>query len=61
LFTAATLYGGWLVFKPSLEAGDVFFRGQSKYMLQLFVAYLAAICFLGFLVVFVRWRQGNGR
>jgi cytochrome b subunit of formate dehydrogenase len=52
---------GWVVFKPSVEAGDVFFRGQSKYMLQLYVAYLIAVCFLGFLVVFVRWRQENGR
>jgi hypothetical protein len=59
LFTAATLYGGWLMFKPSIEAGDVFFKGQSEYMLRLFVAYVAAICSLAALATVVVWRRGR--
>jgi cytochrome b subunit of formate dehydrogenase len=52
---------GWIVFKPAVEGADVFFEGGERKVLQLYVAYLAAICFLGFLVVFVRWRQENDR
>jgi len=61
LFAVATLYGGWVVFKPSLEAGDVFFKGGGVAMLQLYVVYLIAICFIGFLVVFLKWRWENDR
>jgi hypothetical protein len=59
LFTVATLYGGWLVFKPSLEAGDVFFPGQSKYMFQLWVAYVLAIASLTAIALVVVWRRGR--
>jgi hypothetical protein len=48
---------GWVVFKPSIEAGDVFFKGQSKSMLQLFVAYVLAICSLAALATVVVWRR----
>jgi len=59
LFTVAVLYGGWVVFKPSLEAGDVFFKGQSEYMFRLFVAYVATICSLAALAAVVVWRRGR--
>jgi hypothetical protein len=57
LFTVATLYGGWVVFKPSLEAGDVFYPNQSKSMLQLWVAFVVAICSLAALATVVVWRR----
>jgi len=57
LFTVAVLYGGWVVFKPSLEAGDVFYPGQSKSMLQLYVAYVIAVCAVAFIAAVVVWRQ----
>jgi len=59
LFAVATLYGGWVVFKPSLEAGDVFFPGQSKSMLQLWVAYVLAIASLAAIACVVVWRQSR--
>ena len=57
LFIAATLYGGWLVLKPSIEAGDMFFPDQSKYMFRLWVAFVVAICSLAALAAVVVWRQ----
>ena len=57
LFTVATLYGGWVVFKPSLEAGDVFFPGESKSMFQLWVAFVLAIASLAAIACIVVWRQ----
>jgi hypothetical protein len=47
------------MFKPSIEAGDVFFKGQSEYMLRLFVAYVTAICSLAALAAVVVWRRGR--
>jgi hypothetical protein len=60
LFAVATLYGGWLVLQPSIEAGDVFFKGQSKYMLLLFIAYVLVICSLATLAAVVVWRRRGG-
>jgi Na+/phosphate symporter len=60
LLALALIYGGWFVFKSSLEAGDVFFKGQSKSMLQLFVAYVLAICSLATIACIVVWRQSRG-
>jgi len=57
LFAVATLYGGWVVFEPSLEAEDAFYPNQSKYMLQLWVAYVLAICSLATIACIVVWRQ----
>jgi TRAP-type C4-dicarboxylate transport system permease small subunit len=57
LFAVAVLYGGWVVFKPSIEAGDVFFPGQSKYMLQLYVAYVIAVCAVVSIAAIVVWKQ----
>jgi hypothetical protein len=50
---------GWIVFKPTVEGADVFFKGGGVTMLQLYVVYLIAICFVGFLVVFLKWRWEN--